>query len=293
MSFDDDSFKILDNLVKHTKETYDFFNMSGNSKNSASSGSTTSSHPPLEMREECAHKNFALENITKICVECGVVIDKDLSYEKEWRYYGMMDTKHSSDPNRCNIRKSEDKSIFKDVEKMGFSDKIVSFANNIYEQVTQSKIFRGNTRKGIIFACIFHAYKCFENPQSCEHLIEIFEINRKIALKGLKFVNLNISKDSPYRGFQINTEHLIKEIMNKFHASEKQIEEVIQIHEFIKDRSVLLNRSRPQSVACGVVRYYTLKKNPEISIDYFRSKINLSELTINKIVKEITRILAN
>jgi transcription initiation factor TFIIIB Brf1 subunit/transcription initiation factor TFIIB len=259
--------------------TYDFFKMP----------SVSTKEP--QIKDECLHKNIILENVTKICTECGVVIDKDLSYDKEWRYYGMMDTKHTSDPNRCNIRKCEDKSIFKDVEKMGFSDKIVSFANGIYEQVTHSKIFRGNTRKGIIFACIFHAYKCFDNPQSCEHLIEIFEINRKIALKGLKYVNLNIAKDSPFRGFQINTEHLIKEIMNKFNANEKQMEEVLQIYEFIKDRSVLLNRSRPQSVACGLVRYYTLKKNPEISIEYFRSKINLSELTINKIVKEITRIL--
>jgi transcription initiation factor TFIIIB Brf1 subunit/transcription initiation factor TFIIB len=274
MNDEEDNFEILNKIVKGG--VYDFFKKAPKSK---------------DIKEECLHKNVIYENLTKICIECGIVIDKDLSYEKEWRYYGIMDTKHTSDPNRCNIRKNEDKSIYKDVEKMGFSDKIISFANNIYEQVTQSKIYRGNTRKGIIFACIFHAYKCFENPQSCEHLIEIFEINRKIALKGLKYVNLNISKDSPFRGFQINTEHLIKEIMNKFNATEKQMEEVLELYEHIKDKSVLLNRSRPQSVACGIVRYYTLKKNPEISIDYFRSKINLSELTINKMVKEITRLL--
>jgi transcription initiation factor TFIIIB Brf1 subunit/transcription initiation factor TFIIB len=271
MSLDDDSFEILNKIP--TKEKYDFFKIK------------------TVKTEECTHKNITMENITKICVDCGVVIDKNLSYEKEWRYYGLMDTKHTSDPNRCNIRKIEDKSIFKDVEKMGFSDKIVNFANNIYEQVTHSKIFRGNTRKGIIFACIFQAYKSFNNPQSCEHLIEIFEINRKIALKGLKYVNLNISKDNNFKGFQINTEHLIKEILDKFSANDKQIEEVIEIYNYIKDKSVLLNRSRPQSVACGLVRYYTLKKNPEISMDYFRSKVNLSELTINKIVKEIFRIL--
>jgi len=271
MNSDEDSFKILNKIVN---KKYDFFKI-----------------PNYETKTECTHKNIIIENVTKICTECGFVIDKDLSYEKEWRYYGLADTKHNSDPNRCNIRKLEDKSIFKDVEKMGFSDKIVSFANTLYEQVTHSKIFRGNTRKGIIFACIFHSYKCFDNPQSCEQLIEIFEINRKIALKGLKYVNLNISSDSPFRGFQIDIEHLIREIMNKFSASEKQIEEILHIYSTIKDRSVLLNRSRPQSVACGLVRYYTLKKNPEISIDYFRSKINLSELTINKIVKEITRLL--
>lgn len=276
MNVDEDSFQILQKIVN--KPSYDFFKMNKITN---------------EIKDECPHKNIIIENLGKICTECGFVLDKDLSYEKEWRYYGLMDTKHTSDPNRCSIRKSEDKSIYKDVEKLGFSDKIVSFANSLYEQVTCSKIFRGNTRKGIVFACIFHAYKCFDNPHSCENLIDIFEINRKIALKGLKFVNLNISSDSPFRGFQINTEHLIKEIMDKFSATDKQLEEILQIYKHIKDRSVLLNRSRPQSVACGLVRYYTLKKNPEISIDYFRSKINLSELTINKIVKEIVRLLDN
>ena len=109
MNDEDDNFNILKNLTK--KEQYDFFN----------------SPKKSETRDECIHRNIIYENVTKICTECGVVIDKDLSYEKEWRYYGMMDTKHSSDPNRCSMRKTDDKSIFKDVEKMGFSDKIISY----------------------------------------------------------------------------------------------------------------------------------------------------------------------
>lgn len=267
---DEDSFKILNDL---SKSDYDFFKINPNKKT------------------QCNHLNYAFENSSKICVDCGIVIEKDISYEKEWRYYGMLDTKHNADPNRCNIRKTEDKSIFKDVDKLGFNDKIVIYANSLYEQVTNNKIFRGNIRKGIIFACIFQAYKFYDNPQSCEQLIEIFEINRKIALKGLKFVNLNISKNSQFNGFQIQTEHLIREIMCKFNANEKKITEILEIYNLIKNKSLLLNRSRSQSVACGLVRYYIQKKNPEISMEYFRSKVNLSELTINKIVKEITRLL--
>lgn len=242
---------------------------------------------------ECCHANLVVEGVSTICTDCGMMMNKELSFEKEWRYYGMMDTKHSSDPNRCNMRRSEDKTIYKDVEKLGFSDKIVSSANVIYEQVTQQRIFRGNTRKGIIFACIFHAYKSNENPQSCERLIEIFEIDRKVALKGLKFVNLNAPKDSPFRNFQISTEHLIQEIMQKFHATHHHVEEVLDIYEYIRDKSSLLNRSRPQSVACGLVRFYIARKNPDISMEYFRTKIHLSELTISRIVKEIGRILEN
>jgi transcription initiation factor TFIIIB Brf1 subunit/transcription initiation factor TFIIB len=267
---DEDSFQILKDIGK---SEYNFFNTNLNKKN------------------QCNHTNYTFENVSKICIDCGIVIEKDISYEKEWRYYGMLDTKHNSDPNRCNIRKTEDKSIFKDVDKLGFNDKIVIYANSLYEQVTNNKIFRGNIRKGIIFACIFQAYKYYDNPQSCEHLIEIFEINRKIALKGLKYVNLNISKNAQFNGFQIQTEHLIKEIMVKFNANEKKIEEILEIYDLIKNKSLLLNRSRSQSVACGLVRYYIQKKNPEITMEYFRSKVNLSELTINKIVKEISRLL--
>jgi transcription initiation factor TFIIIB Brf1 subunit/transcription initiation factor TFIIB len=269
---DEDSFKILQNIGN---KEYDFFKINSIKKN------------------QCNHGNFTYENNNnKICTDCGIVIEKDISYEKEWRYYGMLDTKHNSDPNRCNIRKTEDRSIFKDVDKLGFNDKIVIYANTLYEQVTNNKIFRGNIRKGIIFACIFQAYKYYDNPQSCEHLIEIFEINRKIALKGLKFVNLNISKNNnQFNGFQIQTEHLIKEIMTKFNANDQKIQEILEIYNLIKNKSLLLNRSRSQSVACGLVRYYIQKKNPEITMEYFRSKVNLSELTINKIVKEITRLL--
>jgi len=241
----------------------------------------------------CSHENLVMEASNTICEECGMMLNKELCFEKEWRYYGMMDTKHSSDPSRCNARRSEEKTIFKDVEKLGFSDKIIACANDIYEQVTSHRIYRGNTRKGIIFSCIFHAYKANQNPYSCERLIEIFEIDRKIALKGLKFVNLNAPKDSQFRQFQITTEDLIQEIMHKFHANPTHIEEALKIFVYIKDKSSLLNRSRPQSVACGLVRYYIARKNPDISMDFFRSKIQLSELTISRIVKEIGRILEN
>lgn len=252
---------------------------------------------PLERLEKtvkiCPHNNVVVDGNNNICEDCGEVLEKDLNYEKEWRYYGMMDTRHTSDPNRCNVRKSEDKTIYKDVEKMGFSDKIITCANNLYEQVTNHRIYRGNTRKGIIFACIFHAYKLNNNPQSCETLIEVFNIDRKIGLRGLKFVNLNAPKDCNFRNYQITTEHLIQETMAKFHATPSHIEEALVIYSLVKGKSSLLNRSRPQSVASGLVRYYIQQKNSEISMEYFRTKINLSELTITRIVKEIKRLLEN
>lgn len=238
------------------------------------------------------HGNIMVRGVNHVCMDCGVILNKNYTFEKEWRYYGHTDTKHSNDPNRCNIRKIDEKSIRKDIDKYGISPKIINVANDIYEKVTNNKIFRGNTRKGIIFACVYHAYSLQNNPQSCAHLIKIFEINQKIALKGLKFVNLNSPLDSTIHTKEtIDTKHLVQEILKEFNATEIQINEAYALYDQIENRSSLLNRSRPQSVASGLVQYYIQKKNPEFSMEYFRKKVKLSELTLTRITKEIETIL--
>lgn len=268
-----DNFSIFEQaLEKYTAET--------------SQKEDTSTKP-----EKCKHLHVLNDNNIKICEDCGRELTIELNFEKEWRYYGSSDTKYNSDPNRCNIRKSNIKTIHKDVENLGFSDKIIDKANKIYEQTTNGKIYRGKSRKSIIFACIFHAYKMENNPQSCDHLIQIFTLEKKVALKGLKHVNLNAPKSSHIRTTYITPENLINEIMKKFDATCDQINEVISIYEKIKNKSSTINRSRPQSVASGLVRYYILLKKKDISMDEFRKKVDLSELTIVRIVKEISRIL--
>lgn len=244
-----------------------------------------------EVRDKCMHQKILLENNNRICESCGELLNKDVCYERDWRFYGTQDTKHSQDPNRCHFRKMDEISIFKDVDKLGFSEKIVLYANQLYEEVTQKKIFRGNSRKGIIFACIFHSYKINGVPHSCESLISIFNIDRRVALKGLKYVNLNANKESLFRNFQISAENIIIEIMEKFYATDEQKQEIIKLYNEIKDKSALLNRSRPQSMAAGLVRYFILKNGKNVPMSVFKVKVNLSELTINRIVKEIGRLL--
>ena len=241
---------------------------------------------------QCQHETIQTQGSTKVCTDCGVILTKAFSYEKEWRYYGIHDTKHNNDPNRCNFRKHSCRTIDKDVENLGINAKIRNTAHDMYKEVTQNKIYRGNTRKGIIFACVYHAYKINQLPHSCEQLITIFEVNQKVALKGLKFVNLNLPLHSNIRSENIDVRHLIKETMNSFSATDEQIQEALSLYSRLENRSSLLNRSRPQSVACGIVKYYIMQKNPDFSNDYIRQKIKLSELTLSRIVKEIQTIVS-
>jgi transcription initiation factor TFIIIB Brf1 subunit/transcription initiation factor TFIIB len=234
----------------------------------------------------CKHNNTINEQGTFLCKDCGVEISKVMSYEKDWRYYGSDDTRKNSDPNRCHIRKVEDKSIFKDVENFGFSDKIVNTANDIYAQVTKGKIYRGNSRKAIIFGCVFHSIKLNGKSYTCESLGEIFKLDRKIILKGLKHVSLNAPKSSDIKN-KNGTNELLDEYIVKFEIKER--DEIVDIYNKIRNKSTIINRSRPQSVISSLIYYFLCKKygSNNVNIKDFIKKVKLSELTIIKISKEI------
>ncbi len=245
----------------------------------------------IEPQCKCCHTDVITENGITSCIDCGEEIKKVIEHEKEWRYYGPADSKRASDPTRVQIRKCEERNIIKDVENMGFSETIVNKADELYSQVTKGQIYRGNSRKAIVFACIFHAYKMSGKHQTPENLIKLFGLNRKNGLKGLKIVNVNAPKDSQIHTTFITPVHLIHDIMDKFRATPAQKNEVIALYEQVKNRSSKLNRSRPQSVAAALTYYWICNKKLDISLKDFAKQVDLSELTINKNTKEVAAVL--
>jgi transcription initiation factor TFIIIB Brf1 subunit/transcription initiation factor TFIIB len=246
------------------------------------------------VEEICDHIDIVNDNGIVSCIDCGIELSKIVSYEKDWRYYGSDDTRKNSDPNRCHIRKIEDKSIFKDVENFGFSEKIVNTANDMYIKVTDGKIYRGSSRKAIIFGCIFHSIKLNGKMFSCESLRSIFNLEKKIILKGLKHVSLNSPKNDLFINRYITPIELVNEYITKFTHVEEDKNEIEKIYDKIKNKSSIINRSRPQSIASSLIYYYFCEKNGSnnFSIKDFIKKIKLSELTVHKISKEIKRVLS-
>jgi len=256
----------------------------------------------IENDKDCKHENKNTDKGIIICMDCGQELEENLSSDKEWRYYGQNDNKYNSDPNRVQIRKSEEKNIYPDLEGLGFSEVLIDEADKLYTEITRGKILRGNSRKSVILGCIFHAYKKTKNPQTIDNLIKNFGIERKRALKGLKSVGLKIPKSYRLGNNDISTINLIKEIVSKFDGNEEQVKQICDIYEKLKDKieklkddiknkPEKLNKCRPQSVASSIVYYWILKNKKNISCKEFAEKVELSEITINKIVKEIKSIL--
>lgn len=256
----------------------------------------------INENKKCPHTDVSVENGVTHCIDCGEEVLREISHNKEWRYYGSSDTNHNSDPNRCQLRKREDRNIYKDVQGKGFPDRIIRTANELYADVTRKKkknptdadqyqIYRGTSRKAIVFACIFSAYKLHGTPETWEDLSTVFGLERKDCSTGIKHISKHAPKGSPIRTKYITPIDLVENIMDKFEATKEQKQEVISIYKIIENTSYKLNQSRPKSVASALVFYWIQRTKKDISMKEFTEKVELSEITVDKLSKEIDRII--
>lgn len=253
-----------------------------------------SSTTPSISTSECTHNNKCVDCNTLLCVDCGMELEKIQTFEREWRYY---EGEGKSNPTRCVARKTEGLVILKDLENMGIGENVISIANEMYIQVTKGSIKRGkSSRKAIIAACLFHAYNKLGTPKSCDMLREIMKdakLDKSDFLHGIKQVALNLPKSKNVHNAYIKPEDIIKEIMILLNSNDTQKSDVLDLYTKVYPQSNVFRESRPQSVAAGIVFHYISSCGVPMTIKEFSAKVNISELTINKIRTEIKRILSN
>jgi len=237
---------------------------------------------------ECTHENMITsEDGNEVCMDCGLETAMLIHSTPEWRFYKEQDTRQSFDPSRCFMRKYEEKSIYRDVEPYSINKEVVEIANSNYTLITEDSILRGNSRKGLIVACIFYAYEDIGQRKSQDEIKTFFGINKKILSNGMKMFNLKIKRNPIYT----SPLDFIPKIMSKFNLSEKHIQFVIKLFSKICTKSSFINRSNPDSIAAGL-SYFVLKHiNFPISLTEFSKKVGLSDITIHKISKKIKDIV--
>ena len=238
--------------------------------------------------KKCNHLNVFQCGQNTTCTDCSEILC-NISKQKEW--FNCNNESTSRNQTRCHQITKIDKNIYGDVEGMDFPSPIIFEANNMYLAITEGKTHRANNRKAIIFGCIFRAYKYSDDPKSLEQLQAVFPLTEKVISKGMKVVGLNIHKYKKNIPTYITASNLIPEIMCKFNAKREHINDVLKLYAMIKNKSSIINRSRPQSIAISLIYYYIRETGRNISIEEFIQKVNLSEPTITKIIKEIEKIM--
>ncbi len=200
--------------------------------------------------------------------------------------------KSIGDGNRAWAPKKKNKSIKDDVKGLGYPDPIINIADSIFKTVTEDSIYRVDKRKAIIAKCIHEAYLLIGKPVSLQSIVDNMGVSNITA--GAKIVETRIKKHDVDRERITYTspEDSIKDIMSKWDTDEQNLQDIINLYRQIDDKSSLLNRSRARSVAAAVIYYYALAtKRNNIKLSDFSARVELSESTINKLVKEISAIL--
>ncbi len=215
-------------------------------------------------------------------------IKTDISDQQEWRYFGSDDNHHQNDPSRVQWKKHEDKNIFKETEK--FPEIIKKEANKKYQELTNGKILRAESRLGLIFACVYYTYAEMGIP--CDPKAMIKDMNgilKKSISKGNReyVIRMGMIGKRILIKNHIKPKNYIDIIMDNFQSNKTNKQRVKEICEAIEPCSGLLNSSKPESIACAVVYYYLKYTKQEIKCSTFAKIVNLSEITIQKLAKEI------
>lgn len=290
-----------------------------------------------EKENTCNHLRSIQNSGSVLCIDCGLELQENFINNKDWKTTkeDIRQSGHIKDYSKNSFN------IFSEIENLGYSNETLEKTHDIYNKITEDKVYRGNMRNAIIICSLFYVIKTTfsdEKQLSISSILKNFGIvNKKCILKGLKIVNLKLSKNNKNKyisvkdliksyliqsfskkkcilnkdkclknvSHSINPERNIYPIycqncapINSVNLINYQYDFILDIFEKIKNKSDIISRSRPQSITNSIIYYYFMTiqdRNSDIifNVKEFSILINLSELTLNKLSKEIGKLIIN
>jgi hypothetical protein len=128
----------------------------------------------LTQEKEIVCQHVFYENLdTATCIKCNLIKNIEISH--------LVDDKKNN-------------TIIKELENYNFPDSVTKIASFYFEKTCGDKIYRGSKRKGIICACVYHAYKKIGDCENFECIIKKFGLTYKKAAPGFKLVKMQINE---------------------------------------------------------------------------------------------------
>jgi transcription initiation factor TFIIIB Brf1 subunit/transcription initiation factor TFIIB len=249
------------------KEKHDIFN--NNSKNDCNHLQTT--------KNDCG---------TTICDECGLKLE-DTLIDNENKYYLASETRYSTKTN------TGEKSLYTELEALGFPQQIIELADNYYKQIIQTKIYRSKNHNGIVFACVFNAYSDSLESKPAIELGAKFGLDRKKTTNGLKMF-AKYFKHRPEKKY-IRPMDLIPQLLYKLKISDVErkvyMYDLDLIYNYIYKSSQHIRTAIPSSAAAGLVYYYLKLKGININRNDFSKIVCLTDITFIRVAREIVKLI--
>lgn len=237
-------------------------------------------------RQSCIHSEISNENGRKICLECGELLIENFITDQHCQSVAGMKRRSK---NECNI--------YNDIPSF-IPQSIKNVTIEIYQKVTNSKIFRNTSKKAIILACLHLACQILKTPISYYDLIDMFLLKQHEANKGFVILSTNLPKDSIYyipfdaaKEEEISIHSRLKTLDIHSEIYTEMFTLVNNVFQLIKTRSSITNESQPNSIICGCIYFWTVYLNIQKRPDEFISKVSISKMTLLKVYVAICDVV--
>lgn len=241
----------------------------------------------MEGQTTCRHCGLVVPMEFLAGTSAGSMLDKQ-QFRPEWRNFG------EGDSSRCYMRRQDKlRTVMGDIVHLIRDPEVLSRANQLYFQVTKKDILRKSSRRGVIFACVFHAYKENGQARTPDELAIILNMRKKVVSKGLKYFYMQLSKTEQLNPVYITPFHFFPTLWRQVGLTFDGPIASDLVNLFLKchAKSSLMNRSNPQSVASAMVYYYLCSHSQAMTCAKFASIVNLSVITISRLASDISRIM--
>jgi len=280
--------------------------------------------------ESCHSTRIIVEDGQNVCQDCCMVHSRIIDCGAEWRYYGVEDSR-GEDPTRCGMPVNDllpgsslgsmvggnrydnrdmsrirqfqmwnsmpywERELYRVFEKLssattnnGIPTKVLHDSKVLYSRASEMKISRGDNKEGLIASCIFYACAMNGVPRSTTEIAQMFNIHPTVLTKGNSrfqaLMKLNIQ--SP------NAVDFISRFASQLRMNWGDIEECQDLTIAIENLEIV-SENAPTSVAAGTLYYYCIMKQIDISKKQVATICNVSEVTITKCYKNLTKYKAH
>lgn len=270
----------------------------------------------------CQHFFFEDKGLC-VCELCGYELTSQLSFEKVWKnttpfnpQFFLLNKQSTSQlsctPTTCSqgsIARFEDqhddsgssvcaqerlqkqRSTIQEFDSVGddYPPAVIARANEMYQLSFQEKSkIRKQDRKSILVACLFYAFREQNEYRDILSIQKRFGVSRQSMSKAMKFLGILYAKNQIGTKSYVTVEDEIAYILTVINKKES-INEAKAFYQtnFLKRNSESTTlRCRPKSIAAAVVWCSLLRDANLYSMKDFASMIDLSEVTILKVIKE-------
>ena len=169
----------------------------------------------------------------------------------------------------------------------GISNCILEEAKHMYKKISETKISRGDNRKGIIASCIYIACKKFDKcARSTKEIADIFQIESTNMTKGFKKFNeiMLIIQKNEIKDDEYNISESL-DFINRFCSNLNLEKDTCNLCKYVCKKIEeydLVSENTPTSKAAGTIYFITYLFCLEISKKDISNVCITSEVTISK-----------